>query len=256
MQVIGVATSSRSQWKVCATASVLVALCSSALIVGSYFSLSHTWDEPTHVAAGMEWIQWHRYTFQTENPPLSRVPLAILPYVTGTRLSETLTASPGAMAAALFYGSGNYVTNVIKARVANLLFFWLLLALTWTLSGGGARPYVAMLATGIVATLPGIVAHSGLATTDVPFLVALLFCVWCWQALLEQASVKHAALFGLSLGLALATKFSTIPFLPPVALALLLAFWRAGRLAPAWTSLSRSARLAGVVLNRTGRRDE
>jgi hypothetical protein len=38
------------------------------LIIGSYRSLSHTWDEPTHVAAGMEWLQLHRYTKPKTHP--------------------------------------------------------------------------------------------------------------------------------------------------------------------------------------------
>src|SRR4051812_40331645 len=136
MQVIDIAAPLVVQrWRPCAAAAVAVGLFSSLLIVGSYTRLSHTWDEPTHVASGMEWLQFHRYTLQTENPPLSRVPLAIVPYLSGTRLDENGAPGIGAATGALFYDSGDYATNVAKARVANLLFFWLMLTLVWVLSG-------------------------------------------------------------------------------------------------------------------------
>src|SRR3954469_6923587 len=217
-----------TSWRVYATATTLVALFSSAMIVGSYRHLSHTFDEPTHLASGIEWLQYHRYTRQTENPPLSRVPLALVPFLSGMRLVDP-NAPALAGALPLLYDRGDYITNVTKARIGNLPLFWLVVLMTWVLSGGRRNPRVAALASCLVATVPGIVAHSGFATTDVPFVAAFLLALWRWKALLITPSRANAMWVGLTVGVALATKFSTIPFLPPAAAALLFTFWRAGR---------------------------
>ena len=182
-------------WTRFAVIAVAVATFSSLLIVGSYRRLSHTWDEPTHVAAGMEWLQLHRYTKQTENPPFSRIPLALIPYLSGMRIKND-NSTALASGVAMFYGSGDYIDNVTKARLANLLFFWLLLTMTWVLSGGRKNPMVAVVATATAATVPAIVAHSGLATTDVPFVAAFLLAVWRWKTLLEHPSPMNAAWWG------------------------------------------------------------
>ena len=162
-------------WTRFAALTLLVAAFSSCLVVGSYSKLSHTFDEPTHLVAGLEWLQLHRYTAQTENPPLSRIPLAVIPYLSGMRITNEV--GPLQTGVNLLYGSGDYLGNVTRARLANLLFFWLTLLLTWTLSGGRAQPTVAALATCLVATLPSVVAHSGLATTDMPFVVGFLLAI-------------------------------------------------------------------------------
>ncbi|HSU66111.1 MAG TPA: glycosyltransferase family 39 protein [Tepidisphaeraceae bacterium] len=249
MQVLDLAPplSQATSWRIWAAATTLVVLFSSALVVGSYRYLSHTFDEPTHLASGMEWLQYHQYTRQTENPPLSRLPLAVVPFLSGMRLADP--NAPGmAGALPLFYERGDYITNVTKARVGNLPLFWLVVLMTWVLSGGRGNPQVASVASCLVAMLPGIVAHSGLATTDVPFVAAFLFALWRWKALLIAPSRANAGWVGLSVGVALATKFSTIPFLPPAAAALLFTFWRAGRLHRNWRSPAVMASCTGIAV--------
>jgi hypothetical protein len=51
-------------------------------------SLSHTFDEPHHLATGMEWWQFGTYRWWTENPPLPKVVTALLPYLSGMRLPD------------------------------------------------------------------------------------------------------------------------------------------------------------------------
>jgi hypothetical protein len=232
-----------ASWRGYAAIALLVTAVSSLLIIGSYRHLSHTFDEPTHLAAGLEWLEYHRYTRQTENPPLSRVPLAVIPFLSGMRLANP-NATGFAGEVGLLYENGDYIASVTKARVANLLFFWAVVLLTWVLSGGRHDPQIAALASCLVATLPAIVAHAGLATTDVPFVVAFLAALWRWKALLGAPTRANAGWLGLAVGAALATKFSTIPFLPPAAAALLFTFYATGRLHEHWRSLR-------VVLSRT-----
>lgn len=223
----------------------LVTLCSTLAIVATYTRLSHTWDEGTHVSAGLEVLQDGRYTSQTENPPLSRIVLAIVPYLNGARFAPPEPGRNGAFAAAaIFDRSPSAVRNVTEGRVANLFFFWACVALTWVLAGGRRDPWVAFVAAGAVATLPPIVAHAGLATTDVAFVAVFLAVLVALRACLIAPTIKSAVALGAALGIAVATKFSTLAFLPPVVAALLV--MRAWPERRRWASWLRSLRAWSV----------
>lgn len=56
-------------------------------VISTYRALSLTVDEPSHFACGLEYVENHRYTFLTEQPPLSRALQALGPYLDGSRLS-------------------------------------------------------------------------------------------------------------------------------------------------------------------------
>src|SRR3954463_13760445 len=54
--------------------------------VGSAGALSMTFDEPHHLATGIEWWQFGTYRWWTENPPLPKVVTALGPFLAGVRL--------------------------------------------------------------------------------------------------------------------------------------------------------------------------
>lgn len=206
-----------------ALALALVTLGSTLAILATYPRLSHTWDEGTHVAAGLETLERGRYAYQTENPPLSRIALAVVPFLDGARFPDAEEGRGSAFTAAdIFYRSASYVRNVTEARIANLFVFWICVALTWALAGGRRDPWVAMLAGGSFAALAPVVAHAGLATTDVSFVAAFLLVLVALRACLDTPTWITAAALGAALGVAVATKFSTLVFLPPVVAALLV----------------------------------
>jgi dolichyl-phosphate-mannose--protein O-mannosyl transferase len=55
-------------------------------IVSTYDRLSLTFDEPAHMACGMEYVAKHVYRYESQHPPLSRAMIAIGPYLAGVRL--------------------------------------------------------------------------------------------------------------------------------------------------------------------------
>ena len=62
--------------------------------VASASALSMTFDEPHHLATGIEWWQFGTYRWWTENPPLPKVLTALGPYLAGgpgKRTPATLT---------------------------------------------------------------------------------------------------------------------------------------------------------------------
>src|SRR3954470_9178083 len=75
-------------------ATVLVALVGLACLEHTRRTLSGTFDESNHLAAGLEWWQFGTYTLWTENPPLARIAVAALPYLHGTRLPPPAAWDP------------------------------------------------------------------------------------------------------------------------------------------------------------------
>ena len=54
-------------------------------IVSTYRVFSATYDEPVHIMSGIEWLQFGRLTVNRMHPPLSRVFVALGPYLDGVR---------------------------------------------------------------------------------------------------------------------------------------------------------------------------
>jgi len=56
---------------------ILLLSISAFRIVDTYSVLSHTRDEPAHLAAGMELLDRGTYTYEQQHPPLARVAAAL-----------------------------------------------------------------------------------------------------------------------------------------------------------------------------------
>ena len=69
---------------------VVIALTAIAIgrIVGSYGSVSQAFDEPAHIACGMEWLDKGTFKLEPLHPPLARIAAAIGPYLEGARLPK------------------------------------------------------------------------------------------------------------------------------------------------------------------------
>jgi hypothetical protein len=62
---------------------VALVVLASIRIVSTYLVFSHTFDEPAHIACGMEWLEKHTYNYEPQHPPLTRVMTAVLPKLSG-----------------------------------------------------------------------------------------------------------------------------------------------------------------------------
>ena len=212
-------------------ASIAVVFACVLAIVSTYDHVSQTWDEPNHIATGLEWLQDGTYSMWTENPPLARVPLALGPYYSGARLPkegrsktdiETGNSHPIPLGNAVLYENGDYQRQLALARVGTLPFFLLAAAVLWLwLERHDAL--TAFLAVATFCTLPAVLAHSALATTDMAFAAMFLLFVWQLVRWLQESTVIRSALLGVCLGLAVATKFTAIVFIPAAASALIVA---------------------------------
>ncbi len=202
-----------------------------AILVLALAATVHTWtvfsqviDEPCHVAAGVEWLdtghfELHphgRLTASSPHPPLARILFGIGPMLRGARdpaLPNWILAGN-----AILYGTGDYQATLASARAGNLPFFALACALVvvWARKDYGAP--AALVALLFFATQPTVVGHAGLATTDMAATATIAAALYTFQRWLEQPTGARAALVGLAVGAAVATKFSAIAFVPA-------AFW-------------------------------
>src|SRR5437899_12908192 len=75
-----------SWWRVCWVFHVFVILALGTLpIIGTYPIFSHTYDEPSHIAAGMELLDRGAFTYEQQHPPLARLAVALGPYLLAAR---------------------------------------------------------------------------------------------------------------------------------------------------------------------------
>jgi len=224
-----------------ALASVLLA---SVRIAATYTVFSHTSDEPGHIAVGTEFLEKHVYTYEAQHPPLARVAAALGPYLIGARTQPARAprSEPNLRTregTEILYVTHRYDLALALARLGILPFFWLgcLVVYQW-----GKRDFgtpVAATAVFLFSFLPAILAHSGLATTDmavtacmgVAFLPGLLW--------LERPTLRLAVLFGVAAALMVLSKFSCFAFFPVSAALVLAWYWIRER--PSWRELASEA---------------
>ena len=201
----------------------LLVLIASGRVVSTYRVLSHTMDEPEHLGAGMELLGHGAYTWDTSHPPMARVLATLGPYLDGARY----VPAPGSHAEGiLLLGRDDHYDHVLAlARLGILPLFWVasLGVFLWARRAGG--PVAAVIAVFLFTTIPPVVAHAGLVTTDMAATAfgAVTFYASLWWA--ERPDRSRSAVFGVTLGLAAVAKFSLLAYLP--AGWLLLCLWRA-----------------------------
>jgi hypothetical protein len=184
----------------------------SVRIYSTYRVLSHTTDEPAHLAAGIEWIENGTYTYEDQHPPLARVAGALGVYWSGSRWSRNKSMYDEGYH--LLGQNKRYNRALFFSRLFMLPFFWVAATVVYFWGfrvGGGAA---AVLATLLFTTTPPVLAHAGLVTTDMAltaFVTATLLASLYWA---EKPGWWRSVCLGILLGLSLLSKFSSLAFLP------------------------------------------
>ena len=111
---------------------------------------------------------------------------------------------------------------------------------------------MALLAVFLYSFLPPVLAHAGLATTDMPLTAMLAASFVTGIMWLERPTTRRSVLFGACTGLAILSKFSIFAFLPAAALAALLCYLAAARPASARSPGPHPAATAALSSHRRG----
>ncbi|HVR41804.1 MAG TPA: glycosyltransferase family 39 protein, partial [Thermoanaerobaculia bacterium] len=200
---------------------IAIALAAPLAVASTWTIFSQVMDEPAHVGAGMEWLAAGTYTIEAQHPPLARIAFAVGPRLLGIPFVEGSLLGTGNR---ILHHGGEYRKNLAAARAGNLPFLLLAIVSVAALARRLGGPAAALAAALLFATLPPILAHAGVATTDLPLTATLAASLWAFDAWLERKSLARTILLGLAVGAALSTKLSALGYLPAAMLPLLAAW--------------------------------
>lgn len=196
----------------------LLVLAAVMAIASTARTFSATVDEPAHLAAGMQWLSTGEYTYDLQHPPLGRIAIAAGPYIHGGRT----TGSPAIYdEGARILGQGEHFVNTLaSARHGVLVFFVLLCLAAWLWARDIAGEGAAVVATFLVVSNPSVLAHAGLATTDLACAATTVLALFTGVHWLRRPTMWGAIAFGLATGLAVGSRLSAIAFVGAPMLAL------------------------------------
>ena len=198
-----------------------------ARIVATYNVFNDTVDETAHIGCGMEWLANRTYRLEPQHPPLARALTALGPYLSGARFHQQ--PDPWREGRAILTVGNRYDRMLALARLGILPFFWLasLVVYVWTRRSFGEP--AAFFATLTFTVLPPVLAHAGLATTDMALTATLGAAFLALLLWIEEASPLRTALLDAALAATVLSKFSSLAFLPAATLAALICYFAVER---------------------------
>lgn len=211
-------------------------------------------DEIIYIAAGYRHLTASDYRLNPNQPPLGKLVIATALVGQPWRVPPLAYGVDEMEWAYRFVHVENSAAELLRrARVPIVLVTLLLAVLAWAWTRQAAGPGPALLALALVAFHPSLLAHGHLATTDVTAAAAMLLTSWAYWRWCRSPRVGWAALTGLALGAAAATRLTGWLLLPCLAV---LAVWPAPRPAGAprpnararWLLLAMLAALPPLVV--------
>ena len=202
-------------------------------VVSTYTIFSQTFDEPLNLAPGLEWLDRGDYLEDTENPPLARIAVALLPWLDGARMppirfNRELANTSWYDGDRILYDGGRYWRMLTLARFGVLPFLLLAIVITFVWARRLFGDAAGVLAVVLLTSVTPILGHAGVATTDVAAMATLAAALYATIICIERPTAWRAAVAGLAIAAAFLTKFSSAPFLALAIVVILL--WARPRL--------------------------
>lgn len=195
-----------------ATLAALLIAIGSIRMAATFRVFSTTNDEATHIGAGLELFQYHRYFLQRENPPLPRVIVSAWPWFSGMRYDPRGTFTD--QIHSVFYGHGDYRMNLVRARAGTVVFFIIAAVALFFTARDALGDAGAVTAVFLFTMEPIILGYSALATHDGAAVAGLAAALLAFGRWLRKPQMKRALIFGAAFGFSIDCKFSSIVFVP------------------------------------------
>jgi hypothetical protein len=188
-------------------------------VAATYTTFNSTYDEPSHLANGIQWLQRGTYSLEYQHPPLARIAIALGPFLHGDRSS--VDKQPGEDNNGYIYEDGNrllyarneYWTNLTLARLGVLPFLVAACVVTFLWARRWFGNSAALWAVLLLVSTPPLLGHAGVATNDVPCVATTLAALYQFVRWLETPEWRRSIWLGIAVGLAFSTKFAGIAFL-------------------------------------------
>jgi hypothetical protein len=232
---------------------LLFVLCAVTLVGSTYSLFSQTYDEPAHIAAGLQWLDMGQYSYEPQHPPLARVMTAIGLYLSGVRISaqqkDILKELQRGHERIVVYDNrqkemygriypqmwisgneilasgGHYFLNLSLARLGVLPFLVISCVVLWYWTRRLFGVWAATVAVMLYSSLPPVLAHAGLATTDMVLTTLFFLALYAFVVWLDRVDLRSSIVLGITWALAVLSKFSTLLFLPACTAAIALSYW-------------------------------
>lgn len=189
----------------------VIVLLSCARVAATHRVFSQTFDEGIHIAAGHEWLTEREYHVDAQHPPLAVV-LFGLPFI--HEKTDVTKWDPIRRGNDLLAKNGDYTRNLAHGRLGNLLFLALGIVVVGLWGRHVLSPMGGAIAAALFALQPVVLAHAGLATTDMAITAALPLALYALTLFLDTPSWRRTIFLGLAAGIAAVTKFSFLMFFP------------------------------------------
>lgn len=181
-------------------------------IAATYHSISQTSDESSNLACGMEWLERGTYEMGPFHPPLARIAMSLGPYLYGAR-SQGLT-DRWKEGNAILNSGRRYATTLTLARVGILPFFVLATTIVWLWSRRLVGEWGAVAAVFLFTNTPPVLAHAGVATSDMAIGAGIVTAAYAFLRWLEEPDWRRSLWLGAALALAFLAKFSSVVLVP------------------------------------------
>lgn len=185
-------------------------------IRATHHVFSPTTDEPVHLAAGYEYLTQHKYTIDSEHPPLARAVLALPLASTHVAAFDAYARGGDArqlhLADALLGANGDAMRDVARARTGNLLFVVIAIVAVALLGRDLFGETIGFAAALAFVLTPPVLAHGGLATTDMAGTAAVALALWVLYRWLATPTWPWTIALGAVIGFGALCKFTFLLF--------------------------------------------
>jgi hypothetical protein len=205
-----------------ALAALVFAVIAAIRIVSTYPIVSTTWDEPSSVSCGMQWLDLGIYQYDAKHPPLGRVATALGLYLHGIRSAGK--AEQYEEGNRLLRAGGRYKSNLALARAGVLPFFFCACMVVWAWTWWAFGPLAGGIAVLLFSSTPPVMAHAGIAMTDTVLVATLPAALLCFCLWIGHPTALRSTLLGAIVGLALLSQFTTFLFFGFSAIPLLISY--------------------------------
>ncbi len=236
-----------------AAISAMFVLIAAGRIVLSYSHTGQAFDEPCHVAAGMEFLDKGTYILDAVHPTLARIAIALPLYLAGERYPVLPVEDPGSgnynvIGNHVLYDSGHLLRNLTLARLGILPFFLLggFVVYLWTRDLGS--DLAVAIAVFLYATTPTILAFSSIAYTDMVAAATQVTAMFTFYRWLQRPDIRRTIVLGFALGMAFLAKLTTVLFVPAATLAIAVVWYASERKKPSRVPFATVRLLAALAL--------
>jgi hypothetical protein len=195
-----------------------------ALMVSSARLKSPTMDEQNHITRGYAYLRTGDLRLNLDHPPLinslSATPLLLLPDLKLPTDSPAWEQAHTIVFATQFLWHGDHDADqiLLLARLPIILLAILLGCFVFRWARELHGPLAGLLALGLYVFDPNILAHGRLTTTDLGVTCLVFIAVYCFWRWLNYPTRPRLAAAGLTLGLALVSKYTALLLIPILAL--------------------------------------